>query len=292
MAGKYTIPILLAVALAGGSATGTVAMAAVATDLPALRSAGLSQLAQPDTQPPTAPSNLRYTEPARGLIRLQWDPSTDGPTYPPGPGVVAYDIYASKSPYRLIATVPGNVLTYTDRQSICITVSYFVRARDAAGNVSPPSNVVTRPGKKCVKRDDAEQVISTKPNTSQLNYETDKSHHKAEDDQEVIKANKFLHLEEGDEDGGGHHWSNHDTHGRHHHGGGHEHAGAEAEEGGGHQPAAHQAVQPAAVQHGGKQLPLTGAPVAAVAGVGGALLLAGAAGIMISVRRRRSTGAR
>ncbi|WP_420855853.1 discoidin domain-containing protein, partial [Thermoactinospora rubra] len=42
-----------------------------------------------DTQPPTAPTNLAYTEPATGQIRLTWTASTDNV------GVAAYDIYAN-----------------------------------------------------------------------------------------------------------------------------------------------------------------------------------------------------
>ncbi|CAM5290245.1 Secreted glycosyl hydrolase OS=Streptomyces microflavus OX=1919 GN=G3I39_17710 PE=4 SV=1 [Streptomyces microflavus] len=46
----------------------------------------------------------------------------------------------------LRGTVAGNVLTYTDTQSASTTVSYFVRAKDAAGNASGNSNTVTRNG--------------------------------------------------------------------------------------------------------------------------------------------------
>ena len=42
--------------------------------------------------------------------------------------------------------VAGNVLTYTDNQPATATVSYYVRAKDAAGNESAPSNTVTRTG--------------------------------------------------------------------------------------------------------------------------------------------------
>jgi len=91
----------------------------------------------PDTQAPTAPTNLAYTEPASGQIRLTWNASTDNV------GVVGYDIYANGA---LRANVGGGTLTYTDNQPTSATVSYHVRARDAAGNLSPPSNAVTRTG--------------------------------------------------------------------------------------------------------------------------------------------------
>ena len=38
------------------------------------------------------------------------------------------------------------MLTYTDTQPDSATVAYFVRAKDAAGNVSGNSNTVTRTG--------------------------------------------------------------------------------------------------------------------------------------------------
>lgn len=91
----------------------------------------------PDTQAPTAPGNLTYTEASTGQIRLAWQASTDNV------GVAGYDIYANNA---LRGTVAGNVVTYTDSQPAGATVSYHVRAKDAAGNQSPESNTVTRPG--------------------------------------------------------------------------------------------------------------------------------------------------
>jgi hypothetical protein len=90
-----------------------------------------------DTQAPTAPSTLAYTAPASGQIKLTWKASTDNV------GVTGYDIYANGS---LHVSVAGNVLTYTDNQPDTATVSYYVKAKDAAGNVSASSNTVTRNG--------------------------------------------------------------------------------------------------------------------------------------------------
>jgi flagellar hook assembly protein FlgD len=90
-----------------------------------------------DTQPPSAPGNLAYTQPASGQIRLTWSASTDNT------GVAGYDVYANG---QLRGSVAGNVLTYTDNQPDGTTVAYFVRARDAAGNQSGDSNTVTRNG--------------------------------------------------------------------------------------------------------------------------------------------------
>ncbi|MFE0730137.1 discoidin domain-containing protein, partial [Streptomyces antibioticus] len=90
-----------------------------------------------DTQAPTAPANLAFTEPSAGQIRLTWNASTDDT------GVTGYDVYANN---ELLTSVAGNATTYTDTRPASATVSYFVRAKDAAGNVSGNSNTVTRRG--------------------------------------------------------------------------------------------------------------------------------------------------
>ncbi|MFI6329747.1 discoidin domain-containing protein [Micromonospora chersina] len=90
-----------------------------------------------DTTAPTAPGNLAYSQPASGQIRLTWTASTDNV------GVTGYDVYANNA---LRGSVNGSTLSYTDSQPDSATVSYYVRARDAAGNVSATSNTVTRTG--------------------------------------------------------------------------------------------------------------------------------------------------
>ncbi len=90
-----------------------------------------------DTQAPTAPSGLAFTQPGTGQIRLTWSGSTDNV------GVTGYDVYANNA---LRTSVAGNVLTYTDTQPGTATVAYYVRAKDAAGNQSANSNTVTRSG--------------------------------------------------------------------------------------------------------------------------------------------------
>ncbi|MEV8376912.1 discoidin domain-containing protein [Kribbella sp. NPDC056861] len=90
-----------------------------------------------DTQAPTAPGSLAFTEPAAGQIRLTWNASTDNV------GVTGYDVYANGA---LRTSLGGSVLTYTDNQPASASVSYFVRAKDAAGNQSANSNTVTRGG--------------------------------------------------------------------------------------------------------------------------------------------------
>ncbi|MET8586330.1 discoidin domain-containing protein [Streptomyces collinus] len=90
-----------------------------------------------DTQAPTAPTNLSYTEPVTGQIKLTWSAATDDTA------VTGYDVYAGG---QLRASVAGNVLTYTDTQPAGSDITYYVRAKDAAGNVSANSNSVTRKG--------------------------------------------------------------------------------------------------------------------------------------------------
>ncbi|MFJ9948237.1 discoidin domain-containing protein [Kitasatospora sp. NPDC091207] len=90
-----------------------------------------------DTQAPTAPSGLAYTQPAAGRITLTWNAASDNT------GVTGYDIYADNT---LVSSVAGDVLSYTDSRPDSATVSYVVKARDAAGNQSAGSNTVTRTG--------------------------------------------------------------------------------------------------------------------------------------------------
>ncbi len=90
-----------------------------------------------DTQPPTAPTNLAYTQPSSGIIQLTWNASTDNVA------VTGYDVYANG---QLRGSVNGTTLSYTDNQPVSATVAYYVVAKDAASNVSAPSNTVTRQG--------------------------------------------------------------------------------------------------------------------------------------------------
>ena len=90
-----------------------------------------------DTTPPSAPSNLAYTQNAAGAVTLTWGASADNTA------VTGYDVYANNA---LVTSVPATALTYTDNPPTTQTVTYFVRAHDAAGNQSANSNSVTRTG--------------------------------------------------------------------------------------------------------------------------------------------------
>ncbi|HKR81609.1 MAG TPA: Ig-like domain-containing protein [Candidatus Saccharimonadales bacterium] len=90
-----------------------------------------------DTQAPTAPKRLNAQAVSSSQINLKWAASTDNV------GVAAYDIYRSlgdgSGSSSKIATV--TTTSYGDTGLAAGTqYAYFVKARDAAGNVSGESN--------------------------------------------------------------------------------------------------------------------------------------------------------
>lgn len=92
-----------------------------------------------DTQPPTQPTGLTATAPSETLVNLAWLASTDNV------GVVGYLVYRDGA--QIVGL--GLATTYADT-SVASNTSYRyqVRAVDAAGNLSAPSNqaTVTTPG--------------------------------------------------------------------------------------------------------------------------------------------------
>ena len=102
---------------------------------------------EPDTEPPTAPSNLAATNIQANQVTLDWDASTDNI------GVTTYDIYRDSTK---IDEVGGSTTSYQDTTvSADTSYTYFVRARDAAGNQSSNSNTVN---------------VTTPPNSSGLTF--------------------------------------------------------------------------------------------------------------------------
>ncbi|WP_328468640.1 cellulose binding domain-containing protein [Actinoplanes sp. NBC_00393] len=89
-----------------------------------------------DTVPPQAPAGLTVTGESATEASLSWSPSTDN-TAVTGYNVYWYDGWFSS---RLVATVSGT--SYTAALTATRNV-FYVRARDAAGNVSIASNTVT-----------------------------------------------------------------------------------------------------------------------------------------------------
>jgi chitodextrinase len=90
----------------------------------------------PDTVPPQAPTALTVTGESPSGASLSWSPSTDN-TAVTGYNVYWYDGWFTS---RLVATVSGT--SYTAALAGTRNV-FYVRARDAAGNVSIASNTVT-----------------------------------------------------------------------------------------------------------------------------------------------------
>ncbi len=95
-----------------------------------------------DSQPPTAPSGLGAVAASSSAINLSWTASTDNL------GVAGYLIErctgAGCSNFAQVAAPAGTGTTFADTgQAPGTSYSYQVRAKDAAGNLSPYSNVAT-----------------------------------------------------------------------------------------------------------------------------------------------------
>ncbi|MFF0315555.1 cellulose binding domain-containing protein [Micromonospora sp. NPDC005252] len=95
----------------------------------------------PDTTPPSAPQNLAVGEVTASTATLSWSPSTDNV------GVLGYNVYQFDGWFTstLIATVPGTTYTASLPPSTPLRNLFYVRARDAVGNVSIASNTVALP---------------------------------------------------------------------------------------------------------------------------------------------------
>ena len=90
--------------------------------------------AAPDTQAPSTPTNLAATAVSSSQINLSWTAATDNI------GVTNYEIWRNSI---RIATI-GNVTSFGDTGlAASTTYSYFVKTKDAAGNVSANSNSVS-----------------------------------------------------------------------------------------------------------------------------------------------------
>ncbi|GIF16316.1 cellulose binding domain-containing protein [Actinoplanes teichomyceticus] len=90
----------------------------------------------PDTSPPSAPTGLAATEVTASRAVLTWAPSTDDV------GVTGYDVY------RFDGWYTSTLLTTTTATTYAVPTGggrnvYYVRARDAAGNVSIASDTVS-----------------------------------------------------------------------------------------------------------------------------------------------------
>ncbi|WP_433688311.1 cellulose binding domain-containing protein [Micromonospora carbonacea] len=90
----------------------------------------------PDTVPPSAPGTLTVTDVTAASAKLNWTPSTDNV------GVTGYNVYRWDGVFvsTLVATVTGT--SYQLSIAPSVPNRYYVRARDAAGNVSIATNEV------------------------------------------------------------------------------------------------------------------------------------------------------
>ncbi|MFJ4682689.1 discoidin domain-containing protein [Streptomyces sp. NPDC088789] len=95
------------------------------------------EAAEGDTQAPTPPTGLTVQAATSGEVKVSWQKSSDDEK------VTGYDIHADN---RRIASVAGNVTSFTDERPAGATVTYRVRAKDAAGNTSPPSTEAATTG--------------------------------------------------------------------------------------------------------------------------------------------------
>lgn len=86
-----------------------------------------------DTQAPTAPANLAANTPTPNSITLSWTAATDNI------GVIGYEIYVNGVLYT---TVSGTTATISGLNPSS-TYTFYVIAKDAAGNSSPPSNTTS-----------------------------------------------------------------------------------------------------------------------------------------------------
>ncbi len=89
--------------------------------------------ADPDTQAPSAPASLAYSNVTQISVDLSWDASTDNV------GVTKYRVYKDDA---LIATPTGTSYT-VNGLSAGTTYQFYVKAEDAAGNISDASNTVS-----------------------------------------------------------------------------------------------------------------------------------------------------
>ena len=110
-----------------------VAFDAAGNVSPASNAATGTTSSTPDTQPPTAPTNLAVGAKTSTTVTLTWTASTDNV------GVTGYRVMEGTTQ---VGTGTATTFTVTGLLPSS-THTYTVTAFDAAGNVSPPSNAVT-----------------------------------------------------------------------------------------------------------------------------------------------------
>lgn len=101
--------------------------------IPTPTSVPISPTPTPDMTPPSAPGNLTASAVSTSQINLTWSASTDNV------GVVGYDVYRNG-----VFLTTAIATSYSDfNLTPATTYSYYVKARDDAGNNSSQSNSVS-----------------------------------------------------------------------------------------------------------------------------------------------------
>jgi len=91
----------------------------------------------PDSEPPSAPTNLAGSAIGPGQVNLSWTASTDNI------GVTGYVIDRTGGAGPVTINTPTSAVTYSDTSVQPSTVyAYVVKARDQAGNISGASNSI------------------------------------------------------------------------------------------------------------------------------------------------------
>lgn len=98
-------------------------------------SAEASGTTEADALAPTSPRNLTVTSTSSSSVSLSWTAATDDV------GVSAYEVYVNGQKSYTVEGTKLNMIAYglTERS----VYNFYVIAKDAAGNASPPSNQVT-----------------------------------------------------------------------------------------------------------------------------------------------------
>jgi endonuclease I/chitodextrinase len=91
---------------------------------------GTTTVVIPDNQIPTAPINLTFTGSSSSTVSLSWTASTDNI------GVTVYDVYINST----FKTSVSGITAIVNGLTPVTTYSFYVVAKDAAGNSSAPSN--------------------------------------------------------------------------------------------------------------------------------------------------------
>jgi endonuclease I/chitodextrinase len=94
---------------------------------------GTTTIFIPDTQSPTAPTNVLVTGSSSNTVSLSWTTATDNTA------VTGYDIYMNAA----FKTSTSGTTAIVNGLTPSSTYSFYIVAKDAAGNISSQSNLVT-----------------------------------------------------------------------------------------------------------------------------------------------------